>query len=62
MCSGLDQTINTTCDLFPLSGLWFQALREPAAFSKSTGYESEIPHEKLTIAQARRGTPGQSSQ
>ncbi|XP_056266527.1 choline-phosphate cytidylyltransferase B-like isoform X2 [Pseudoliparis swirei] len=34
-----------------------QALREPAAFAKSTGFESEIPHDKLTIAQARRGTP-----
>uniref|UniRef100_A0A3Q3XL05 choline-phosphate cytidylyltransferase n=1 Tax=Mola mola TaxID=94237 RepID=A0A3Q3XL05_MOLML len=34
-----------------------QALREPAAFSKSTGFESEVPHEKLTLAQARRGTP-----
>ncbi|XP_022618285.1 choline-phosphate cytidylyltransferase B-like [Seriola dumerili] len=34
-----------------------QALREPAAFAKSTGCESETPHEKLTIAQARRGTP-----
>ncbi|XP_029375373.1 choline-phosphate cytidylyltransferase B-like [Echeneis naucrates] len=34
-----------------------QALREPAAFAKATGCESDIPHEKLTIAQARRGTP-----
>ncbi|TNN41129.1 Choline-phosphate cytidylyltransferase B [Liparis tanakae] len=34
-----------------------QALREPAAFAKSTGFESEIPHDKLTITQARRGTP-----
>nr|XP_046267578.1 choline-phosphate cytidylyltransferase B-like [Scatophagus argus] len=34
-----------------------RALKEPAPFAKSTGYESEIPHEKLTIAQARRGTP-----
>ncbi|XP_051902740.1 phosphate cytidylyltransferase 1B, choline b isoform X1 [Hippocampus zosterae] len=34
-----------------------RALREPAAFAKSTGYESEVPHEKLTIAQAKRGTP-----
>ncbi|KAG7217318.1 hypothetical protein INR49_027862 [Caranx melampygus] len=34
-----------------------RALREPAAFAKSTGCESENPHEKLTIAQARRGTP-----
>ncbi|XP_008274491.1 choline-phosphate cytidylyltransferase B-like [Stegastes partitus] len=34
-----------------------RALREPAVFAKSTGYESAVPHEKLTIAQARRGTP-----
>ncbi|KAF7670379.1 hypothetical protein LDENG_00299740 [Lucifuga dentata] len=34
-----------------------RALREPAAFAKNTGCESEIPQEKLTIAQARRGTP-----
>ncbi|TKS83028.1 Choline-phosphate cytidylyltransferase B [Collichthys lucidus] len=34
-----------------------RAPREPAAFAKTTGYESDIPHEKLTIAQARRGTP-----
>ncbi|XP_022046231.1 phosphate cytidylyltransferase 1B, choline b [Acanthochromis polyacanthus] len=34
-----------------------RALREPATFAKSTGYETTIPHEKLTIAQARRGTP-----
>ncbi|XP_028322427.1 choline-phosphate cytidylyltransferase B-like [Gouania willdenowi] len=34
-----------------------KALREPAAFAKSTGYECEVPHEKLTLAQARRGTP-----
>nr|XP_019941821.1 PREDICTED: choline-phosphate cytidylyltransferase B-like [Paralichthys olivaceus] len=33
------------------------ALREPAAFAKSTGCESQIPHDKLSIAQARRGTP-----
>ncbi|TWW74767.1 Choline-phosphate cytidylyltransferase B [Takifugu flavidus] len=34
-----------------------RALREPAAFSKSTGCDPEIPHEKVTLAQARRGTP-----
>lgn len=44
------------------SCLCIQALREPAAFAKSTGCESEIPHEKLTITQARRGTPGHTSQ
>lgn len=38
-----------------------QTLREPALFAKKTGYESEVPHEKMTIAQAKRGTPGQSS-
>ncbi|XP_037604491.1 choline-phosphate cytidylyltransferase B-like [Sebastes umbrosus] len=34
-----------------------RALREPATFAKSTGCESQIPHEKLTIFQAKRGTP-----
>ncbi|KAM3601711.1 uncharacterized protein V6R79_017322 [Siganus canaliculatus] len=34
-----------------------KALRGPAPFAKSTGCESDTPHEKLTIAQARRGTP-----
>ncbi|XP_021167786.2 phosphate cytidylyltransferase 1, choline, beta b [Fundulus heteroclitus] len=34
-----------------------KALREPAPFSKPTSYEAENPHEKLTIAQARKGTP-----
>ncbi|XP_008331401.1 choline-phosphate cytidylyltransferase B-like isoform X4 [Cynoglossus semilaevis] len=34
-----------------------RALREPAAFASSQGYEPETAHEKLTIAQARRGTP-----
>lgn len=53
---------NTAFDLCPLSRLCIQAPREPAAFSKSTGCDSEIPHEKLTIAQARRGTPGHPSQ
>ncbi|KAK5619943.1 Choline-phosphate cytidylyltransferase B [Crenichthys baileyi] len=36
-----------------------KALREPAPFAKPTGYEAEIPREKLTIAQARKGTPAQ---
>ncbi|XP_068600767.1 choline-phosphate cytidylyltransferase B-like [Brachionichthys hirsutus] len=34
-----------------------RAMREPAAFTKSTGCESEVLYEKLTIDQARRGTP-----
>ncbi|CDQ69967.1 unnamed protein product [Oncorhynchus mykiss] len=34
-----------------------KTLREPALFAKKTGYESEVPHEKMTIAQAKRGTP-----
>ncbi|XP_070990864.1 choline-phosphate cytidylyltransferase B-like [Oncorhynchus clarkii lewisi] len=34
-----------------------ERLREPALFAKEAGYESEVPHEKLTIAQAKRGTP-----
>lgn len=44
--------------LLSLFCLYVQALREPAVFAKPTGCESEVPHEKLTIAQARRGTPG----
>ncbi|XP_034034370.1 phosphate cytidylyltransferase 1, choline, beta b [Thalassophryne amazonica] len=35
-----------------------RALRDPAPFAQSTGCSLEIPTEKLTIAQARRGTPG----
>ncbi|XP_029923977.1 choline-phosphate cytidylyltransferase B-like [Myripristis murdjan] len=31
--------------------------REPAIFSKAMDCESDVPHDKLTIAQARRGTP-----
>ncbi|KAL0994012.1 hypothetical protein UPYG_G00116740 [Umbra pygmaea] len=34
-----------------------KTLREPALFAKETGYETEVPHEKLTISQAKRGTP-----
>ncbi|KAM4726024.1 choline-phosphate cytidylyltransferase B-like [Anableps anableps] len=37
----------------------YKALREPALFAKQSGYETEISHEKLTIAQARKGTPAQ---
>lgn len=39
--------------------LCVQALKEPAAYAKSTGYETDVLHEKLTITQARRGTPGE---
>ncbi|XP_023817942.1 choline-phosphate cytidylyltransferase B [Oryzias latipes] len=34
-----------------------RALREPAVYAKPTGFKSEVPHEKLTITQARKGTP-----
>ncbi|XP_038133286.1 phosphate cytidylyltransferase 1, choline, beta b [Cyprinodon tularosa] len=34
-----------------------KALRDPAQFAKPNGYETDIPLEKLTIAQARKGTP-----
>ncbi|CAL8304476.1 choline-phosphate cytidylyltransferase B [Gadus morhua] len=34
-----------------------RALREPAIFAKANGSTSEPPPEKLTLAQARRGTP-----
>lgn len=37
-----------------------QALREPAAFSKRTGCDTEVPYEKVTLAQARKGTPGKA--
>lgn len=37
-----------------------QALREPAAFSKPAGCETEVPYEKVTLAQARKGTPGKA--
>ncbi|XP_067085111.1 choline-phosphate cytidylyltransferase B-like [Osmerus mordax] len=33
-----------------------QTLKEPAVFAKDTGYETDVHHEKLTVAQARRGT------
>lgn len=39
---------------FPLS----QTLTEPAIFARETSCDCRAPHEKLTIAQARRGTPG----
>lgn len=45
-------------DMASVSLFCVKALREPAAFSKSTGCDPEIPHEKVTLAQARRGTPG----
>ncbi|KAM8835658.1 choline-phosphate cytidylyltransferase B-like [Synchiropus picturatus] len=34
-----------------------KALQAPAVFASSTGFETDVPHEKLTIAQAKRGTP-----
>jgi len=34
-----------------------KTLSQPAAFAKTTGYETDIPHDKLTVAQAKRGTP-----
>ncbi|KAM9331728.1 choline-phosphate cytidylyltransferase B-like [Pholidichthys leucotaenia] len=40
---------------FP-SCLCVQVLTEPAAFAKPSGCESDAPHDKITIAQARRGT------
>lgn len=35
-----------------------QTLTEPAIFASETSCDCRAPHEKLTIAQARRGTPG----
>ncbi|KAM9788646.1 choline-phosphate cytidylyltransferase B-like [Neosynchiropus ocellatus] len=34
-----------------------KALQAPAVFASPTGFETDVPHEKLTIAQAKRGTP-----
>ncbi|KAA0720281.1 Choline-phosphate cytidylyltransferase B [Triplophysa tibetana] len=34
-----------------------KALREPAIFAKKSGCDSDTPHDKVTLAQARRGTP-----
>lgn len=39
---------------FPL----FQTLTAPAPFADETSCQCRAPHEKLTIAQARLGTPG----
>lgn len=39
---------------------FFQTLREPAIFAKGLVDDSEGPHDKVTLAQARRGTPGKS--
>ena len=46
----------SSCSSFCLHAL--QALREPAIFAKANSGSSEPPAEKLTLAQARRGTPG----
>ena len=43
---------------FSLYSVFMQALREPAIFAKAKGSTSDPPPEKLTLAQARRGTPG----
>ncbi|XP_066501682.1 phosphate cytidylyltransferase 1B, choline b isoform X2 [Hoplias malabaricus] len=34
-----------------------QTLREPAVFAKASGSDCDVLHDKLTLAQARRGTP-----
>uniref|UniRef100_A0A9J7Y3R1 choline-phosphate cytidylyltransferase n=2 Tax=Cyprinus carpio TaxID=7962 RepID=A0A9J7Y3R1_CYPCA len=33
------------------------AFREPAIFAKQSGSSSDTPHDKVTLAQAHRGTP-----
>lgn len=38
---------------------FLQTLTEPAIFAKETSCECRAPHEKLTVEQARLGTPGQ---
>lgn len=45
------------CHLFNPASL-SQTLTEPAIFASETSCDCRAPHEKLTIAQARRGTPG----
>lgn len=40
--------------------LW-QTLTEPAIFASETSCDCRAPHEKLTITQARRGTPGRTA-
>uniref|UniRef100_A0A8C1RHQ0 choline-phosphate cytidylyltransferase n=1 Tax=Cyprinus carpio TaxID=7962 RepID=A0A8C1RHQ0_CYPCA len=40
------------------NSLYFQqAFREPAIFAKQSGSSSDTPHDKVTLAQAHRGTP-----
>ncbi|KAL7853663.1 hypothetical protein AOLI_G00205070 [Acnodon oligacanthus] len=34
-----------------------QTLRQPAVFAKASGSDSDVLHDKLTLAQAQRGTP-----
>ncbi|XP_030637033.1 phosphate cytidylyltransferase 1B, choline b [Chanos chanos] len=34
-----------------------KTLREPAVFAKESGCVTDVPHDKITVAQARRGTP-----
>lgn len=50
----LDLMFNPASMSFSLS----QTLTEPAIFANETSCDCRAPHEKLTIAQARRGTPG----
>ena len=37
-----------------------QTLTEPAIFAKETSCDCRAPHERLTIKQACRGTPGRA--
>lgn len=41
-----------------LSSSLSQTLTEPAIFARETSCDCRAPHEKLSITQARRGTPG----
>lgn len=47
--------------IFEIEVSFLQTLREPAIFAKGSGTDSEVPHDKVTLAQARRGTPGKTS-
>lgn len=46
--------------LFSLSSSRPQTLTKPAIFARETSCDCRAPHEKLSITQARRGTPGTS--
>lgn len=54
VCCSKHLIIHSLCLVFCLS----QTLTEPAIFARESGCDCQAPHEKLTMVQARRGTPG----